>query len=145
LKKIKPYNILGIAGLLLLAVCFFLPFQTVAVHFYDTYFVMDMPNTFRNMACMLLALFTLSTLLAGKLHNRMLSWFHVFLTVLSSLTAIVFLYRASVAYSPSFADWTSFETNNNILVIVILIFSLAQLLFIVNLITGFLTSGPNSR
>src|SRR5215203_99079 len=129
MKKIKQYNILGIAGLHLLAISFFLPSQTVDMHIHDTYFVMNMPYTFRNMSCMLLALFTLSTLLTEKLRNSILSWFHVTLTVLTTVTAIFFLYRALVAYHPSFSDWTSIETNNNLLVIIILTFSLAQILF----------------
>jgi hypothetical protein len=145
LKRIKPYNILGIAGLLLLAISFFLPSQMVDVYVHDTYYVMDMPYVFRNLACLLLALFTVSTLIAGKLRSSMLAWFHVILTVVTILTGIVFMYRASVAYRPNFSNWTSFETNNNILAVVILTFTLAQLLFIVNLITGAIKYGSNSR
>ena len=145
MKRIKPYSILGIAGLLLLAISFFLPSQTVDVHFHDTYFVMTIPYAFRNMACLLLALFALSTLLAGKLRNRILSLLHVFLTVLTVLIATFSLYRVSIAYHPSFSDMTSYETNNNILAIVILSFLLAQILFIVNLIIGVTNYGSNSR
>jgi hypothetical protein len=51
----RPYNLLGIAGLLLFAVSIFVPFHSVDIHIHDTYYVCEMSYAFKNMGGGLLA------------------------------------------------------------------------------------------
>jgi hypothetical protein len=135
-KKIKPHNLLGVIGLLLFTVSFLVPSHTVDVNIHDTYYVLEMSYAFRNVACFFLVLFTIYTFLQQKLYSPVLSWAHVSLTVLTATVCFFFLYRASEAYQPNFSNWESFQTNNHIIVITLLIFLLAQLLLLVNLLIG---------
>jgi hypothetical protein len=133
-KKIRPYSLLGIIGLVLFAVSFLIPSHTVDVNIHDTYYVLEMSYAFRNVACFFLALFTIYTFLQQKLYSPVLSWAHVSLTVVTATACFFFLYRASEAYQPNFSNWESFQTNNNIIVITLLTFLIAQLLLIINLL-----------
>ena len=136
LKRIRPYNLLGVTGLLLSLASLLVPFQSVDVHVYDTYYVFEMSYAFRNTACFLLALFTLCTFLKQRLYSVVLSWVHVILTILLAGGCIFFLYRASEAYRPNFSDWTSFQTNNDIVVIMLIAFLIVQVLLVVNILAG---------
>jgi hypothetical protein len=135
-KKIKPYSVLGMIGLLLFLISFLVPFQSVDVHVHDNYYVFEMSYAFRNIACSLLVLFTICIFLQQKFYSAVLSWIHVVLTILTAAVCIFFLYRASEAYRPNFSNWTSFQTNNNIIAITLIIFFSAQVFLIVNLVVG---------
>jgi hypothetical protein len=127
---------LGVTGLIMLLVSFLVPFQTVDIHVHDRYFVFEMSYAFRNTACFLLALFTIYTFLQQMLYSIVLTWVHTFLSILTAATCIFFLYRASQAFHPNFSDWTSFQTNNTVIVICLMTFLLGQALLIVNLLIG---------
>jgi hypothetical protein len=135
-KNFRPYDLLGIAGLLLFFISFIIPFQSVDIHLHDTYYVFEMSGAFRDMGGALLALFTVSTFLKRNVYSIVLSWIHTILTTLTVAAALFFLYRASLAYKPGFSDWDTFKTNNNIIAITIWTFLLAQTLLVSNLIIG---------
>jgi hypothetical protein len=135
-KNIRPYNLLGIAGLLLVIVSLIVPFQSVDIHFHDTYYVFDMSYAFRNMACFLLVLFTLYAFVKQKFHSVILSWLHVILTIVTIAASILFLYKGSNAYRGDVSDSSTFQSFNNIKVATILVFVIAQVLMIVNFLIG---------
>jgi hypothetical protein len=135
-KNFRPYDLLGIAGLLLFFISLFIPFQSVDIHMHDTYYVFEMSDAFRNMGGALLALFTVNTFLKRNVYSIVLSWIHTILTNLTVAAALFFLYRASFAYEPGFSDWETFKTNNNIIAITIWTFLLAQTLLVSNLMIG---------
>ncbi len=135
-KQLRPYNLLGVAGLILFTVSFFVPFKSAEIHVHDTYYVFEMSYAFRNMACELLALFTVCTFLKQQLSFSILTWAHVVLTLLAFAAGILFLYRSSKAFQPNFSDWSTFQTNNEILVATIVILLIAQVLLTVNLLVG---------
>lgn len=136
LKRIRPYDFLGVTGLLLFLLSVLVPFQTVDIHVHGRYYVFEMSYAYRNTACSLLALFTICTFLQQKLYSTALSWVHVILTILTAAACIFFLYRASEAYHPNFSGWISFETNNDIIIIALTSFLIAQVLLIINLLVG---------
>ena len=135
-NNFRPYDLLGIAGLLLFFISFFIPFQSVDIHFHDTYYVFEMSDAFRNMGGALLALFTVNTFLKRNVYSIALSWIHTILTTLTVAAALFFLYKASYAYQPGFSDWKTFKTNNTIISITIWTFLLAQTLLVSNLMIG---------
>ena len=135
-KRIRPYNILGVIGLILFLLSFVIPFQSVDIHVHDTYYVFEMSYAVRNTACFLLALFTICTFLKQKLHSNILSWIHAILTILTAATCIFFLYRVSEAYRPNFSNYESLQTNNNVIVIALMTFFIAQIFLIVNILIG---------
>jgi hypothetical protein len=135
-KNIKPYDLLGITGLLLFAVSFFVPFQIADIHFHDTYYIFEMPYVFTNVAGLALALFTVCVFIKQNVYSSVLSWIYTLLTILTIIVIIVFLCKASYAYRPGFSDWTAFKINNRIIIAAIIIFILAQVLLISNLVIG---------
>jgi hypothetical protein len=62
-KNFRPYDLLGIAGLLLFFISFFIPSLNVDVYFNDRYFVFEMSDAFEIFGGALLALFTVNTFL----------------------------------------------------------------------------------
>lgn len=103
-KRLRPYDLLGIAGLLLFFSSFFIPFQSVDIHLHDTYYVFEMSDAFRNMGGALLVLFTVNTFLKRNVYSIVLSWTHTILTTLTVGATLLFLYRASLSYKPGFSN-----------------------------------------
>jgi hypothetical protein len=136
LKKIPAYNFLGIIGLLLFGASFFVPFNIADIQIQGKYFVFEMDNVFRTVACTLLALFTIYTFSKRILYSNSLSWMHVILTLLSLTVFIILIYGASEAYRPGFSAWSSFEKNNRHMIITLMLFLLAQVLFLINILAG---------
>jgi hypothetical protein len=101
-KRKRPYNLLGVTGLIMLLVSFLVPFQSVDIHVHDTYFVFEMSYAFRNISCFLLALISIYTFLQQMLYSILLTWVHTFLWILTTATCIFFLYRASQAFHTNF-------------------------------------------
>ena len=141
-NRTRAYDILGIKGLLFLLVSFLVPAQTVDFYLYETYYVLEMPDAFRTMACLLLALYTIYTFLQHKLYSVALIWAHIILTTLTAGLGIFFLYRASAAYRSNFSDWAWFETNNKIVVVTLMAFLLAQVLLAANVLIGIFRRRP---
>ena len=119
--------------------CLLFPFSSlhsVDIHIHDTYYVCEMCYAFKNMGGGLLALFTVCTFLKQSIYSNILSWLYTILTILTIATAILSLYKAADAYRPGFSNWSTFQTNNDIIVITILLFLLAQTLLVSNLVVG---------
>jgi hypothetical protein len=95
-----------------------------------------MDNGFRTVACTLLALFTIYTFSNRILYSNSLSWMHVILTLLSLTVFIILIYEASKAYRPGFSAWSSFEKHNQHMIIILMLFLLAQVIFLVNILAG---------
>ena len=135
--KTAPFQLFGITGLLLFAGSFFVPTQSVDIHLHDTYYVLDSNFITNYMSTLLLLLFTLCFFLRRQLRYMVLQWLHVGLTLLSFLVVIYFVYRAPVANQSKMMDWSHARSfTNNIAVVALLLFVLAQVLFLVNSMIG---------
>jgi heme/copper-type cytochrome/quinol oxidase subunit 1 len=137
-KKIVPYSLFGIMGLLLFALSFFIPSQTVDIHVHDTYYVLDSNFITNFMAILLLMLFTLCSFLKQQLSSLLLSWLHVVFTFLAFLLVMIVVYKGTPANQQKMLDGSSFQSFNSIVTATVLLFLLGQVFFVVNVIYGVL-------
>ena len=136
----KPYHLLLLAGILFSIAALTSTKETVDIHVHDTYFVVT--RSFLYWAFVILTYFLWGIyVLTGKfLFANVLTWLHVLLTL---GTLILFISVPLFNYQKSYIDlnpWTSFNKFNlisKILAWVTIILLLAQAMFIVNIITGF--------
>jgi hypothetical protein len=121
-----------------LAISFFSYQSALDIHLHDTYYEIRL-----NYVCWCFALIHfVFALLYKSLHrlffSRIIGWFHVLITVLALLT--VLLFSLSQPRPEKYLDWNSFkafETQKNIEAALFIIFVLAQLTFLLNLVIGY--------
>lgn len=143
--KARPYNLLGIAGLMT-GLMSFLPIhqETLEINLRDTYLVIAAPSICRIFAVVLLFLWSLYLVSDHLMLSRKLSWFHI----VGTLLCLVFLFFFSI-YKPDVPEvpmryyaFTGSESQrpgfniSNLYIPVVLILLLAQLFFSINLTMG---------
>jgi heme/copper-type cytochrome/quinol oxidase subunit 1 len=117
------------------------------INFHDTYFIISLPLLSYYPAMYMLVTFFIYYVFnkALKPLNNMWGIIHFMLTLLSS---IIICKTALGAYQPqryySFSNQSSFVTSHIMLIIAVIIFLLAQLIFLVNIIKS-LTNNKVSK
>lgn len=136
----KPYNLLGITGLLLIIFSFVptnVNSKIVDVNIYDTYFVIAPNHIMALFGIVMMFLRSIYWVSSDILFSKILTWIHVTFTICSGLTFLFLTYRISAIReyyannqdTPLF-DWVMLG------MIMVASFMIAQLIFVLNIIFG---------
>ena len=138
---LRPYNFLVVFAILIVLLSFFISSNTIDFHFHDTLFVLATSHLFWLLAIMILVFAFIYRATNKLLLSNKLTWIHIITTLFS----VVIIISYPIYYSPSmFIEidaWQSFNrinTINNLLTWFAVLFLLAQLLLLINIIAGFI-------
>jgi heme/copper-type cytochrome/quinol oxidase subunit 1 len=135
----KPYQLLLLAALSLLISGFLSVKGTIDLHFHDTYFVIDHVQFYLILSIPAFVLWTIYLLTRNILLSQLMTWVHVALTLLA---IGAFICLPLFSYPPRYVDvspWSTFnefQRTNQIMAGIALIFTLAQLILIANIVGG---------
>ena len=139
----KPATILyaspGVIGLILIIINFFTNDITVDIHIHNTYFIIA--NYFAIIGLLLLFLWLLIALTKSLVWQKSLSRIHILLSVLILIfwASLPLWYNSLWNHSRSpytYTDFYRFRRFEGLMSVSLLIFLLAQVIFIFNLIAG---------
>ena len=145
LKK-RPYELLGVMALMLFLVSFVNSNSTLDINLHDGYYVIANASLCRIASGALLFLWSMGLLFRSYVWSLTLSWVQVALTLIS---VIAFLKLAIIGtgydgIARRYYAFSEFEQRNqwfsttSIYVFMLLLFFAGQVVFIVNVIVGFL-------
>jgi len=129
-QPLRSYIALAIAAVIILILSFIYRDTLADIHVHDTYLVFNFSVAFLIIAITLLTLFALYFITRKAALPKYLVQTHVTFTLVGAALLTWFLFQASKAYIPGFADWQFFERNNSLIQIDLLFFLLTQLFFI---------------
>jgi heme/copper-type cytochrome/quinol oxidase subunit 1 len=135
----KPYQLLLLAALSLLISGFLSAKGTIDLHFHDTYFVIDHVQFYLILSLPAFVLWTIYLLTRNILLSHLMTWVHVALTLLAIGAFIclpLFSYPARYVDVSPWSTFNEFQTTNKIIAGIALIFTLARLILIVNIVGG---------
>ena len=144
-KLPKPHVLFAGVGALLLLLSLIVPKKFVDLHVYDTYFVFTF-SLFIFYLSVIFIMVSIPYYLTRKnnIPNKLIG-LHTLLTIISVGFLSWFIYQASKAYSTGFSEWKSFETNNALTSLTILLLLLIQIVFISIILFKFTKRRNNSR
>lgn len=147
---LKPYHLLILTALLLLISSFFVSNQSVDIHFYDTYYVIDAAWLFWGLIVILITAWLLYKVTKRILFSPFLTWIHILVTILTAVLIVSFLLwgdltQASINNEVSSQDFESYQRRNRRIAFVIAALLLGQLPYFINLIVGFIKRARNHR
>ena len=133
---LKPYALLLLSAIILLALSAFSASDSVDIHLHDTYFVVKWSNIYFLLGLAMLSMWLISIGTKNLHSSRALQWVQIVLTILS---VGMFFLPPRLFYkdnSPGFTygDLVGFSHIVNLAVIA---FILAQLILLTNIIIGF--------
>lgn len=137
-----PFHLFLITAIILLLFSFFSPDHRLDLHLHDTYFVIDGQVLYRGATLNLLLLWAICFLARKFLFSKVLTWIHVFLTLAFTFVWIVPIFRNYWNGATAYADYSGLESIQHFNTIaylqlfLALAFVLAQVLFLIHLITG---------
>ena len=137
----KPHNILIVAAIIIFCISFFLNQQTLNLHIRDTYYLIDYKSAFLIASVFLLFLWLMYSFFRNKLFSNRFSWLNIILTVLSIsiLLTLPIWTDKNQRRSLDLSKWVTFNKtsyDNEVVYITALIFILAQVAFIINIVIG---------
>ena len=133
---LKPYALLLLSAIILLALSAFSAADSVDIHLHDTYFVLKWSNIYFLLGLAMLSMWLISIGTKNLHASRALEWLQIIFTILS---VGMFFLPPRLFYkdnSPGFTygDLVRFSHMVNLAVIA---FILAQLILLTNIIIGF--------
>jgi heme/copper-type cytochrome/quinol oxidase subunit 1 len=142
----KPYELFGVAAVLLFAISFIPLSRSVDINLHDTYFVISMRYIYRLLATVFLFIWLLYCCFNNILFSKKLTWVHV---ILSILPPIIFLFvlinfNSMDGIPRRYYTFTEFEskkhTENKLIICGVLLIAIlvGQSIFLINLICGIL-------
>lgn len=137
-----PFHLFLITAIMLFLFSLFSQDHGMDIHLHDTYFVIDGQVLYRGAALNLLLLWAIYFLARKFLFSKMLTWIHVLLTLAFVFVWTVPIFRNYWDGATHYADysgWESVQHFNTIAYLQLflaLAFVLAQILFLIHLITG---------
>lgn len=134
------YRIFLSGGITSLVISFFSYQSTLDVHLHDTYYAIALKYVCWCFALIQFVFALLYKSLYKFFFLRMIGWLHTPVTVLVLQTVILFAYFTD-SRPRNYLNWDSFKTfqvKTNIETTIIIIFILAQGLFLANLVFGYL-------
>jgi cytochrome c oxidase subunit 1 len=145
LKK-RPYELLGIMALLMFLVSFVDSNSALDINMHDTYFVIAHAHICWFFSGVLLFLWSMGVLFRRYIWSITLSWVQVILTLISVIAFLkIVVMGVSLSGVPRrYYAFTEFEqqkswfSTTSVYVFMLLLIVLGQLIFIINVITGFL-------
>ena len=132
----KPYHLLLLAGLSLLISALIPTDQTLDIHVHDTYFVIAHSSLYWVFAIFTYFLWGVYVLARNTLFSNWLTWFHVVITL---LTVAFFICLPFFGNLPGYIDvssWLSFNKFQRVLASIALLFIVAQLMLVMNIVGG---------
>lgn len=137
-----PFHLFLITAIILLLLSLFSPDQGMDLLVHDTYFVIDGQVLYHGAAMNLLLLWAIYFLARKFLFSKILTWIHVLLTLAFTFVWIVPIFRNYWNGATAYADYSGLESIQHFNTIaylqlfLALAFVLAQVLFLIHLITG---------
>ncbi|HUC81949.1 MAG TPA: hypothetical protein VMR70_13595 [Flavisolibacter sp.] len=129
------YNCFGTAGFTLLGLSFLPIHRTVDIHLHDTFYVLGPDFVFIVLGCFFLFLWMLYSLFKRHLFARYLTNIHTLVTFGCIVMLFAGIYNLT---SKKYLDYSLYNSGNHLLFAVVLLFFVAQLLFLFNVIAGLL-------
>lgn len=134
------YNLLGIIGAAFFVSSFLGGRRTIDLHLHDTYFIIGISFAWLMTGCYFLFLWIVYQLASRRKRNvQILTKAHVWIT-LAVLT--VFLIPSSNG-PRKYLDFSTFQEQNRMMGLAIILFLLAQLLFLVNIVIALFRKKAN--
>ena len=139
---LRPYNFLVVFAILFILFSFFTFSNSIDFHLHDTMFVVAIPHLFWLIAILLLFFSFIYKVTNRILFSNYLTWFHIIITLLFLIIISFPLwgYNPPLMYIDA-SPWTSFNRFhyiNRMISWLIILFLLAQLLLLINIIAGFI-------
>jgi hypothetical protein len=135
----KPYHLLLLAGLSLLVCALFSTNESINVHVHDTYVVMTHSFFYGTFAVLSFLFWSIYILTRRLLLSNLLTWLHVVLTLLAMALFIcipLFSYPRRYVDVTPWSGFNEFHRTNEIVVGSTIIFTVAQLMLVVNIVGG---------
>jgi heme/copper-type cytochrome/quinol oxidase subunit 1 len=135
----KPYHLLLIAALSLLISAFLSRKATIDLQFHDTYFVIDHVQFYLLLSVPVFILWGIYMFTRNILLSRPLTWIHVALSLLTIAVFIclpLFSYPARYVNVSPWRSFNEFHRVNEIVAGAAIVFTLAQLTLIFNIVGG---------
>lgn len=137
----RPHNLLLMIALVLILISFFVTSTTVDIHVHDTYYVVVYQQIFWLITLLLLFYALLYKVASRRLFSTTLTGLHLIITI---ATLPVFLFFPLLTYRTpgrfiDLSHWSSFnrdDYSNGLIRGLLVLFVLAQLIFIINLLGG---------
>ena len=135
----KPYQLIFLVSFILFAVSFLLGKRTWDLHIQDTYFVIANFNMYLLFAVFLLVIGMIYVIAHTVLYSRTLGTVHIILTIAVLLLLLGTIYLHSQLLTGPIKgriEIGKLQLQERVIVISILILSLAQILFFINIFAG---------
>lgn len=135
----RPYNLLGLAGVLVILLSFFLADHTIDLHIYDTYYLIASSFLFTGIAILLMFFWIIYRAADQVLYSKILTWVHVIVTLLALLFILIAASQMYAFNEPKYNSWTTinkFRSVNKLIMLASLVFGISQLLFAINIVGG---------
>jgi hypothetical protein len=134
---LKPYALLLLSAIILLALSAFSAADSVDIHLHDTYFVLKWSNIYFLLGMAMLSMWLISIGTKNLHSSRTLEWVQIILTILSVSTFFLpprLFYKDN---SPGFT-YNDLLGISHMVSLAVFAFILAQLILLTNIIIGFL-------
>lgn len=138
---LRPYNFLGLLGVVFTLISFLVVSSTIYIHIHDTYYIIGYKHFFWLIALITLLFAFLYGITNNLLLSKYLTWLHIIITTLSFITVIAFV---SLGNDPNrrYIDvklWSAFNRFNVISIFIswaILVLLFVQVVFAINVVGG---------
>jgi hypothetical protein len=137
----KPYNLLGIVGLLLLVLSFLFDSLTMDVLLLKEHYLITLPFVIQCMAVLLFLFWVLYKVASRILLSKALTWIHALSTLLIALFVIGLTYQLYSYFQQDYthSSWSTvntIESPDRLITILLLVICTVQVLFCINIIGG---------
>jgi len=135
----RPYHLLLVAAIILLITSFIEWNYYIDIHLHDTYYVLPAPWIYWEGVVIAALLWVVYHLTFRILLQKALTWIHIIVTIISPILLRIW-YHFFEIYSPVPHYYIAGDlyagASINLVVIILIFFVTAQVLFLVNLIGG---------
>lgn len=139
----QPFQLFLVTAILLFVFSFITWGRNLDIHLHDTYFVISTIFFVWTLGIVFLLVWTVYKLTSKILYKRFLTWFHVLVTIFILIALLTANFWHNKLIPPIPRDFVSFETfqadterEAKVILPLVVLFSLGQLAFIINIMVG---------